>query len=180
MESFETAFRKEANMIELEVLKHLGPFSRLNQAQLSKLQPKCEEIEFKAGDKLFTEGDDARHLWVVKKGGVDLRFELPDRSPTSGQMTVDSFEVEEKEPEAKVFGWSCFVPPYRMRLSAYCITRTCNIIRIPKPDLVKLFDEDPRIGYLFMSYMIQVVGYRFQQFRDHVAKNMGEDLMFGW
>lgn len=167
-------------MVELEILKRLGPFSGMNDAQLNKLQPRCEEIDFKAGDKLFTEGDDAMHLWVVKKGGVDLRFELPNRTPTSDQMTVDSIAVEDKEPEAKVLGWSCFVPPYKMRLSAYCVTETCNIIRVPKSDLLKLFDEDAKMGYLFMSYMIQVVGFRFQQFRDHVARNMGEDLMFGW
>lgn len=167
-------------MIALETLKTMPPFADLNENQLIKLQPKCEELEFHAGDKLFTEGDEARHLWVVQKGGVDLRFELPDRRPTSDQMTVDSVDVEDKAPEAKVLGWSCFVPPYKMRLSAYCVTRTCIIIRVLKSDLLHLFSQDSHMGYLFMSYMIKVVGFRFHQFQNHVAKNMGEDLMFGW
>lgn len=167
-------------MVELETLKNMLPFTDMDENQLTKLQPKCEEAEFHTGDKLFTEGDDARHLWVVQKGGVDLRFELPDRRPTSGEMTVDSVEVEEKAPEAKVLGWSCFVPPYKMRLSAYCVTRNCKIIRVLKSDLMQLFNEDPKMGYLFMSYMVKVVGFRFHQFQNHVAKNMGEDLMFGW
>ena len=95
-------------------------------------------------------------------------------------MTVHSVEIEDKAPEAKVLGLSCFVPPYKMRLSAYCVTDTCNIIRVPKTDLLKMFEQDPGMGYFFMSYMIQVVGFRFHQFQDHVARNMGEDLMFGW
>jgi CRP-like cAMP-binding protein len=167
-------------MIELESLRQLQPFSDMNVDQLKKLQSKCELVEFQKGDKLFTEGDDAIHLWVVVEGSVDLRFELPDRSPTSGKMTIDSVEVEEKEPEAKVLGWSCFVPPHKMRLSAYCVTKCCKIVRVLKSDLLQLFNNDALMGYLFMSYMIKVVGFRFHQFQNHVAKNLGEDLMFGW
>ena len=147
---------------------------------MEKLQPKCEIIEFQKGSKLFTEGDEAKHLWVVHDGCVDLRFEMPDRRQSSDEMTVDSVAVEKMSPEAKVLGWSSFVPPYKMRLSAYCVTVNCKIVRIPKSDLLELFNADPLMGYRFMSYMITVVGFRFQQFQDHVAKNMGEDLMFGW
>ena len=167
-------------MIEIRVLQQLKPFQGMNEDQLKKLQENCEEIDFQRGDKLFAQNDDALHLWIVREGSVDLRFELPDRRPTSPDMTVDEVEVKEKEPEAKVLGWSCFVPPNKMRLSAFCATNTCNIVRVLKSDLLQLFSQDSHMGYLFMSYMVQVVGFRFHQFQDHVARNMGEDLMFGW
>jgi CRP-like cAMP-binding protein len=167
-------------MIDLTILKELKPFENMNEDQLKKLQGSCEEIVFQMGDKLFTQNDDALHLWIVRSGYVDLRFEMPDRRATSPDMTINSIEVEDKVPEAKVLGWSCFVPPYRMRLSAYCITDSCSIIRVLKTDLLSIFKQDPSMGYLFMSYMIQVVGFRFHQFQDHVARNLGEDLMFGW
>ena len=174
------SLKKGGIMIDLKILKELNPFEGMKEDQLKKLQTNCEEIDFSRGDKLFTQNDDALHLWIVREGNVDLRFELPDRRPTSSDMTVDGVKVEEKAPEAKVLGWSCFVPPYKMRLSAYCVTETCKIIRVLKSDLLELFDQDPRMGYLFMSYMIKVVGFRFHQFQNHVARNMGEDLMFGW
>jgi len=167
-------------MIDLTILKGLNPFEAMNEDQIKQLQTKCEEIDFQIGDKLFSQNDDALHLWIVREGSVDLRFELPDRRPTSPDMTVNGVEVEEKGPEAKVLGWSCFVPPFKMRLSAYCVTETCKIVRVLKSDLLKLFERDSKMGYLFMSYMIRVVGFRFHQFQDHVARNMGEDLMFGW
>ena len=167
-------------MIEVNVLQQLKPFQGMNEDHLKRLQANCEEVVFHKGDKLFTQNDDALHLWVVRDGNVDLRFELPDRRITSPDMTVNSVEVAEKVPEAKVLGWSCFVPPYKMRLSAYCVTNTCNIVRVLKSDLLQLFSQDFQMGYLFMTYMIQVVGFRFHQFQDHVARNMGEDLMFGW
>ena len=167
-------------MIDIELLKELHPFKNMNAGHLKVLQTKCEELEFHKGDKLFTQNDPAVHLWIVKDGCVDLRFEMPDRRATSVDMTVNEVEVKEKEPEAKVLGWSCFVPPYKMRLSAFCVTDACQIIRVLKSDLLHMFAKDPQMGYLFMSYMIQVVGFRFHQFQDHVARNLGEDLMFGW
>ncbi len=172
--------RMEAVMINLEILRELNPFEGMNEDHLKKLQTKCEEIEFRLGDKLFTQNDNALHLWIVREGNVDLRFELPDRRTTSPDMTVRSIEAADKAPEAKILGWSCFVPPFRMRLSAYCVTNTCSIIRVLKTDLLQMFEQDSAMGYLFMSYMIRVVGFRFHQFQDHVARNMGEDLMFGW
>ena len=67
-----------------------------------------------------------------------------------------------------------------MRLSAYCAADRTKIVRISKESLLRLFDEDFKMGYVFLTYLIKVVGYRFHQFQDVVAKNMGESLMCGW
>ena len=107
-------------MLNLALLGTIEAFKGMDRGQLSKLQPNCEELGFNQGDKLFTEDDSAEHLWIVLKGRVDLRFELPDRRSTSEEHTVSSVEIDKKGSVAQTFGWSCFVPPYKMRLSAYC------------------------------------------------------------
>jgi CRP-like cAMP-binding protein len=167
-------------MIVLDELKRVGAFKRMDEKQLEALRPFCEQLEFHFGDRLFREGDDAHHLWHVTEGNVDLRFEMPDARTTTPEQTVSSVEVQKKDLEAKTLGWSCFVPPHKMRLSAYVVTDTCKVVRVGKSDLLRLFDADPLMGYRFMSYMITVVGYRFQQFQDHVAKNLGADMISGW
>ena len=68
-------------MVTLELLGTIEAFNGMDQGQLSKLQPNCKELDFNQGDKLFTEGDSAEHLWIVVKGRVDLRFELPAGRP---------------------------------------------------------------------------------------------------
>ena len=105
---------------------------------------------------------------------------MPDKRVTTAEQTVSSVKVTPQKSLAKTLGWSCFVPPYQMRLSAYCVTHTCRVIRIPKADLVRLFEDDYLMGYRFMSYMVTVVGFRFQQFQDVVAKTMGDTMMTGW
>lgn len=167
-------------MLTLDELKKVETFKLLDEVQLEAVRPFGEQLHYHFGDRLFREGDEALHLWHITEGKVDLRFELPGARPSMPHQTVSSVEVQKQDPEVKTLGWSCFVPPHRMRLSAYVVTDQCTVIRVGKNDLLRLFNADPLMGYRFMSYMITVVGYRFQQFQDYVAKHLGEDMISGW
>lgn len=165
-------------MIPLKELDSVQAFKELSDAQLESLQKFCIKEDFKRGDRLFKEGDSADHLWIVTDGKVDLRFELPGNRPTSDETTISSLEAE--DDKKRTLGWSCFVPPYKMMLSAYCATRTCTVIKIAKTDMIALFDQDAVMGYKLMSYLIKVLGYRFQQFQDELARHKGHDIMHSW
>jgi hypothetical protein len=67
-----------------------------------------------------------------------------------------------------------------MMLSAYCVTRSCTVIKIAKADMVTLFKNDALMGYLVMAYLIKVLGYRFQQFQEQLAMQKGHDIMYSW
>jgi len=162
----------------LKELDKVQAFKELTDAQLESLQKYCIKGEFKRGDCLFKEGDTADHLWIVTDGRVDLRFELPGNRPTSNDNTISSLEGDDEKK--RTLGWSCFVPPFRMTLSAYCITRTCSVLKIPKKEMLALFDNDPLMGYRVLSYLIKVVGYRFQQFQEELARHKGHDIMHSW
>jgi CRP-like cAMP-binding protein len=165
-------------MVSVSLLEKIDIFKDLDDNQLEAIRDCCDELEFGRGDKLFTEDDDAVQIWIITEGNVDLRFELPGKPPASKEQTVTS--IKSDAGVAKILGWSCFVPPYKMRLSAFCVSRHCKVIRIEKKSLTELFEKDTRMAYLVLKYLIQVVGYRFQQFQDVVATTMGENLMSGW
>ena len=165
-------------MVGLSVLEKVEVFKGLNDERLATIQKYVEEREYEKGDKLFSEGDDALHLWIVIEGDVDLRFELPGGRPTTKRNTVGA--RKSKKTLSRVLGWSCFVKPYKMRLSAYCASRRCTVIMIKREDMLSICEKDSRLGFLVMRLMVEVVGYRFQQFQDVVAKTMGEDILSGW
>jgi signal-transduction protein with cAMP-binding, CBS, and nucleotidyltransferase domain len=165
-------------MVTLKELDHVQAFKELNDDQLKAIQKFCIQEKFERGARLFKEGDPAEHLWVVKDGKVDLRFVLPGNRPTTDATTISSLEAQDYKK--RTLGWSCFVPPYQMMLSAYCATRSCTVIKIPKADLIGLFEQDELMGYRVMSYLVKVVGYRFQQFQDELAKQKGHDIMHSW
>jgi len=143
-------------MIVRDFLKNVDIFKVLNDDQLASIASSFHEKEYKQGDKLFKEGDQASHIWIVAEGRVDLRFDLPGRS-TSEETTISTIS------ELMVFGWSGLVPPHEYTLSAYCATKSLKVVRGSRESLTTLFQENPRVGYLFMSNLIKVVGKRFQQ-----------------
>ena len=165
-------------MITLKELDSVSVFKELSDAHLEALKEFCIKEEFKKGDMLFKEGDSAEHLWIVTDGKVDLRFELPGNRPTSEETTISSLAAE--DDKKRTLGWSCFVPPYKMMLSAYCTTRSCSVIKIAKSDMLTLFEKDESMGYLIMSHLIKVLGFRFQQFQDELARQKGHDIMHSW
>jgi NADP-reducing hydrogenase subunit HndB len=143
-------------MIGKDFLQSVGIFKGLDEDQLSAVQGCCREQQHKAGTKLFGEGEPASHLYIVKKGQVDLRFDLPGR-PTSEKNTISSIL------EFKAFGWSSLVAPHKYSLSAYCATPSCEVIKIDQACLTKLFEKDHGLGYLVLSNMARVIGKRFQK-----------------
>ncbi|MFW6414769.1 MAG: Crp/Fnr family transcriptional regulator [Thermodesulfobacteriota bacterium] len=166
-------------MVDFELLKSFEIFENLTNDQLRKLQPFCFTEIYKKGEKLFQEGDKAEQIWIEYGGKIDLRFELPGSQSNSEEQTVEQINVR-RPKEARTLGWSCFVPPYRMRLSAYCVSDTCEVLKIDKRDLQELFNNDPRMGYYILSNLIQEVGYRFHEFQNGMAKLMGENIINQW
>lgn len=165
-------------MVSYEIFEKLEAFEGMTDDHLAALQPHAAEETYRKGDKLFTEGEPATEVWFVLEGQVGLYFEMPDGRPSSSDTRVSS--IGEDDWVAKTFGWSCFVPPYTMRLSAYCLSRSCKVVKVSRDGLLKLFKKEPEAGYMFMSHLVRVVGYRFHQFRDEIAKLRGEYLMSGW
>jgi CRP-like cAMP-binding protein len=148
-------------------------FKDLNDEQLTVIKGYCETEDFKRGEKIFTAGEDPLNLWVVLTGQVDLHWELPGRS-VSAEKTFTTLE------EGATFGWSSLVPPYKYRLSAYCSSRTCTLIKIARDKLAGLFEKDSPIGYKVMTGLLSIVGSRFLDLQDEVARRRGSDILNRW
>lgn len=149
-------------MTDMAFLKQAEIFQQLDDRQLAAILPCCREQTFQNGEKLFSENEEARHLWLLKEGAIDLRFELPGHL-TSRDNTVSTIS------SAVVIGWSALVSPNRYTLSAYCTSRTCTVVMVETEGLLKLFDEDRRMGYLIKSYLLRVVGSRFHILQQSTA-----------
>lgn len=160
-------------MISLKFLEDVEVFKGLSGDQLTAVQACCQKKEFKQDAKLFGEGEPAGHLWIVIEGRVDLRCELPGLA-SSEENTISSISA------GGAIGWSCFVSPYQYRLSGYCASGPCELIRIGKEHIIRLFELDTGLGYVVMSNMAAVVGRRFNRLQDEIARLRGQHAMSGW
>ncbi len=160
-------------MVTLDFLENVELFEELNDNQLTEVQKYCQVAEYSRGDKIFGSGEEPRYLWVVMEGQVTLQWELPGRSALP-ETTISRLS------ETMTFGWSSLVPPHKYRLSAYCATRTCKVIKIKRDALANLFEQDAEIGYKVMIKLLSVVGSRFLNLQDEVAKRRGSDIINQW
>lgn len=165
-------------MLTLEMIEELSIFKAFEKSELKKILEICTVEEFQKGNRLFCEGDAAKEMWIVKEGEIQLRFEMPDSKPSTDEHAMSSHYNE--KPESQVFGWSCFIPPYKMSLSAYCVSRRCQVVKIKSVLLKNLMESDPVIGFKIMSYLVQVVGYRYKQMQEEVVKFVGINMMNSW
>jgi len=143
-------------MAHLELLKKVEGFQDLSDDELSVIESFCKEKQYSHGDRLFKDGNSASHLWIVKEGLIDLRFDLPGRE-TSEESTLSSVQ------QNKIIGWSSLVKPYKYKLSAYCASSACSVVMIDREKLLDYLRDNQKIGYHLLSEMLRVVGKRFQQ-----------------
>ncbi len=160
-------------MISLDFLENIEAFADLDDDQLTSIQQCCEIAEFKRGDELFAAGETPEYFWIVRDGQVNLIWDAPE-GPLTPENTFTTLSV------GMPFGWSSLVPPYTYHLSAHCASRSCKIVRIPRDRLLQLFDDDAQLGYKVMSKVMIVVGQRFHQLQDEVARLKGHDIINRW
>ena len=156
-------------MKTIDLLNQVEIFKGLDQAQLNAVKDCCQIKTFVEGEKIFGEGEEASVLWAVIEGRVDLRYDLPGRK-SSKETTIAGIS------EGNVFGWSCFVPPFKYRLSGYS-TKNSQLIEINRDCLIKVLDGNAPIGYRVMSNLAVVIGTRFQQLQHEAALCEGEILL---
>jgi len=160
-------------MVSLDFLAQSEVFKGLDSNQLEEIKKYCDVKEFREGDVIFSEGEEATHLCIVLEGKVDLRFDLPG-NPTSDNNTISSV------PEGQAFLWSGLVPPHKARLSSYCSSKYCQILRFDRVSLISLFEKDTKAGYVMMSNIAGIVARRFYSLQDEIVKRSGYEAMFSW
>ncbi len=158
-------------MADLKFLAMVEVCEGMDVHQLDKILSCCRTKTYSPGERVFAEGGGAEDLCFVVKGRVDLRFDLPGRS-TSKETTISTVS------RGGMFGWSALVPPHRYTLSSYCSgDKNCTLLCLKRDELTALFEDDPRLGYLFMRNLARVIGQRFNALQDDFARESGLELM---
>ena len=159
-------------MVSLDFLEKVSVFEDLDDEQLKDVQACCTECEFMRDERIFTANEEPEYLWVVLEGRIDL---LRD----SESSLSDNFSITSLD-ETMIFGWSSLVPPYKYILTARCSSRACKVVKIERACITRLLKENIRTGYMVMSKLVSVVGQRFHQLQDEVARRRGQDIINQW
>lgn len=111
-------------------------FSYLRPEQINSIHDVSEILDCRAGDLVYSQGEEARHLYVVLRGQVDLQ--LPGRKGFG--ILIESLGHD------AIFGASASLEPGKYMLTARCRVDS-KILKIDAAMLRSLLDKDCRMGY---------------------------------
>ena len=140
-------------MIDLNELKSIKQLSYFNDSMLENLVKITDIIEYKAGDYIFKESDDAKSLYAVIDGKVGLEIE----KNSSTRILIDTII------QGMMLGFSALVDTEEKSYttSARVLTDT-KLFAWRVEDLEMLFSQDYEMGFLFMKRIAKIVKTRLQ------------------
>ncbi len=165
-------------MVSNELLRRFPFLAGLSHAHINTLAKISDEVNTEAGHYFFREDDKLNCVYLILEGSIGIVFRLPQRNIR--HKISEQFERELKSEDVivstlglgDVFGWSGIVPPFKATAGAKSLTK-CRAIAIKSDELLKLFHNDYRFGYLMTQKAAQVIRDRLHTLRiETLAFNM--------
>jgi len=140
-------------MINVNDLKSIIMLNHLNDSMLDKLTSITSIEEYKSGDYIFNEGEDAKTLYAVIEGMVRLEI---DKKYTARISINDMIQ-------GMIFGFSALVDAQKKNYTTYAKALTdVKLYKWEAPDLEALFNQDFEMGFLFMKGIAKIIKTRLQ------------------
>ncbi len=145
-------------MVPLDTLRRYPYFSGLQTKTLEAIAAVTTQRQFKAGETLFREGAQARYLYVLEEGEVEIRYGPPSAEPRAVDTIVP----------CALLCWSSIVEPHRTTATA--VARVDSyLLCIHGRRIRDLCRNDTALGYGLMVHVARTVGRRLQASRAQVA-----------
>ncbi|MFZ0889404.1 MAG: cyclic nucleotide-binding domain-containing protein [Candidatus Binataceae bacterium] len=136
-------------MAASQLLAH-DVFSYLRPEEINAIDNASEIIERPAGEVVYTQGEEAKYLWVVLDGQVALQ--LPGKKGFS--ILIESLG------RGAIFGASASFEPGNYMLTAQCLSNS-KILKIEAAVLRRLMDNDSRMGYALQKHISDLYFKRY-------------------
>ena len=125
--------------------------------QARELVALAASVSLSPGQVLFRLGEDATRLYLIQSGLITLTMPLQ----IAGRQ--EDVRIDERLPGQTV-GWSTLIPPHRFTLTATAPIAT-DLLAFARDDLLRYFDQNPRVGYVVSRNIAALVGERFEVFQ---------------
>ncbi len=151
-------------MIQRDALDRCALFGGLGPSARDLVASLGTVVSFQAGERIFSEGDDARDFYVINEGRVALEM----RAPEQGEELPRSVVVAVLGA-GESLGWSALVPPFVLTMSAVCV-EPAVLVAFNGPVLRRLMSLDWEIGYPIMAGLVDLVECRMAQIRTRLTQ----------
>jgi hypothetical protein len=134
----------------IPLLTSIPLFSDLAPEHQESISRVAHVSSHKKAEEIFHEGDVPEFLYVVLEGRVALEMHIPNRGRLR-ILTVEPFEV---------LGWSSIVDINRKRIASATAVTAVKLLAIDAMKLHQACQEDPRLGFVIMHQVANVIAGR--------------------
>jgi CRP-like cAMP-binding protein len=140
-------------MSNLNGLKSINQLNYFNDSILKNLVRITDIVEYKAGDYIFKEGDDAGTLYAVIDGKVGLEIE----KNSSTRILIDNIT------QGMMLGFSALVDTEEKNYTTSArVLADTKLFAWKAQELEALFFQNYEMGFLFMKRIAKIVKTRLQ------------------
>jgi CRP-like cAMP-binding protein len=149
-----------------ETLRRAEVFLGLDDEDLKIIGdlPSSRQEIYKSGHILFRGGTEARDMYILEDGQIDLFVQVPLRAGDKPTRVVVDIVTK-----GGLFGWSALVKPNLYVLSAVC-EQPSRLAVIQGDELLNLCEKNRSIGYKVFQGLSQVIGSRFRDLEQVLIK----------
>ena len=133
-------------------------FKGLPQSKIERIVAITQEQHFQKGQWLFQEGLEAKHLYLVKEGAVELVIKVED--------TIE-IPIAIIRPDNGCLGIGALVEPYLYSLSARCLDDSTLFV-ITKTQLHELMADDFELHCAIMTNLAKKLLHRLKETRQEI------------
>ncbi len=141
-------------MVPMDLLRSSEIFDGLSDDELAPIALMSSEARYEAGDQIFAENDEARNLFIVVEGRVQVMIDIS----RGRQIVVDTVTRDGS------FGWSALVPPYVYTGGAKC-SEPSRVLVVPGADLRDLCQVNCRVCHTIMERLSSIISARLKDTR---------------
>lgn len=146
-------------MTQAHILKEVELFRDLTETQLEKISRNAQEKVYDSEEIIFLHGDEAKALFVLLEGTVDLKIKaFEDIDLMTSKLTR----------KGDVFGTASLMMPQLYNVTARCLENT-RVLAIDAYALRGLVDDDPKLGLEIMRRLAQLYFGRLNETREGIT-----------
>jgi CRP-like cAMP-binding protein len=146
---------------EVEVLRQIPLFAKIDAAKLKLLAFASERLTFSAGEELFHQGDFGDAAYIILKGDADVLIDTP-----SGPITVATVGRNEIVGEIAIL---CDVP----RTATVKAVDAVTTLRVTKDLFFRMVTDFPEMAVEIMRELAQRLEHTNMRLREAVAAASG-------
>lgn len=147
-------------MVSPEMLRRYPFFSFMNHVQLHEVAMMTEEVEYEAGTVLFSTGDAANNLFLLREGGIELHYEVTDER---GMEKRQDFLVGMINP-GEMFGISALIRP-NIYTTGALTSETSQMLVVDAEELRALCKKDKDLEAEWQRHIAEVTIERLNSTR---------------